>query len=142
LSRQPLCWRSDRRWCGRPRDENRPRRRDQSPRVEQKVSDRSGRRSRHPIDPPNVRERGRSRVDPAQGWPHRAGPPARGLHVPRQGTLKVSSRSGRSVSTNQMDPPARGDDPCQETNPAVTPHGCGIFENRPRKKGAPRRRRR
>ena len=27
---------------------------------------------------------------------------------PRQGTLKVSSRSGRSVSTNQIDPPARG----------------------------------
>ena len=71
----------------------------------------------------------RSRVDPAQGWPRRAGPPARGLHVPRQGTLKVSSRSGRSVSTNQIDPPGRGGWPTSGKPAAVTPHGCGIFKN-------------
>jgi hypothetical protein len=54
LYRQPSCWRSDRRWCGRPRDfENRARRRDQSPRAEQKVSGRSGRSvSTNQIDPP------------------------------------------------------------------------------------------
>ena len=71
----------------------------------------------------------RSRVDPAQGWPRRAGPPARGLHVPRQGTLKVSSRSGRSVSTNQIDPPGRGGWPTSGKPAAVRPQGCGIFKN-------------
>ena len=67
----------------------------------------------------------RSRVDPAQGWPRRAGPAARGLHVPRQGALKVSSRSGQSVSTNQIDPPGRGAWPTSGKPAAVTSQGCG-----------------
>ena len=61
-----------------------------------------------PREPGDEESSKRSRVDPAGDHATRNDPPARGLHVPRQGTLKVSSRSGRSLSTNQIDPPARG----------------------------------